>query len=40
LARALEKIGRKEEAKQELQAFTALKSAQPATGGMATAPIP
>jgi tetratricopeptide (TPR) repeat protein len=40
LARALEKIGKKEEAEQELATFIALKKTQPATGGMATGAIP
>jgi Flp pilus assembly protein TadD len=40
LSRALEKVGRKEEAQQELQTFAELKKKQPATGGMATGPIP
>jgi Flp pilus assembly protein TadD len=39
LSRALEKLGRKEEAQQELDTFTALNKAQPVTGGMASGPI-
>jgi tetratricopeptide (TPR) repeat protein len=39
LSRALEKLGRKEDAKQELQTFTALSKAQPVTGGMAAGPV-
>ena len=38
LARALEKMGRKEEAQQEFQTFAALKKTQPVTGGMAAGP--
>ena len=38
LARALEKMGRKQEAQQEFQTFAALKKAQPVTGGMAAGP--
>jgi hypothetical protein len=34
----LEKSGKKEESKQEMQTFTALKKAQPVTGGMASGP--
>jgi Flp pilus assembly protein TadD len=36
LARALEKTGQAEEARQERQRFAELKKAQPQTGGMAT----
>jgi Flp pilus assembly protein TadD len=39
LARALEKVGKKEEAKQEFETFAALKKAQPVTGGMASGPV-
>jgi len=39
LARALEKIGRKEEAQQEFLTFSSLKKNQPVTGGMAAGPI-
>jgi Flp pilus assembly protein TadD len=39
LSRALEKLGKNEEAKQELDTFTALDKAQPVTGGMAAGPI-
>ena len=39
LARALEKQGNKEEARRELETFSALKKAQPVTGGMAAGPI-
>jgi Flp pilus assembly protein TadD len=38
LARALEKIGRREEAQQEFQTFATLKKTQPVTGGMAAGP--
>jgi Flp pilus assembly protein TadD len=36
LARALEKMGKTDEARQEWQRFAELKKAQPETGGMAT----
>jgi tetratricopeptide (TPR) repeat protein len=39
LARALDKLGSKEEAKRELETFSALKKAQPVTGGMAAGPV-
>ena len=39
LARALQKFGKEEESRQELQTFTALRKAQPVTGGMASEPI-
>jgi Flp pilus assembly protein TadD len=36
LARALERLGKKDDARQEFQRFAQLKKAQPDTGGMAT----
>ena len=36
LARALERLGQHDEARQEVQRFAELKKAQPDTGGMAT----
>jgi len=39
LSRALERLGRNEEAKQEMETFTTLNKAQPVTGGMAASPI-
>jgi len=38
LARALGKMGRKEEAQQEFQTFAVLKKTQPVAGGMAAGP--
>ena len=39
LARVLERLGNKEEAKREFETFSALKKAQPVTGGMASGPV-
>ena len=39
LARVFEKLGNKEEAKREFETFSALKKAQPVTGGMASGPV-
>jgi len=39
LARAMQKLGKNEEAKREFESFDALKKAQPVTGGMASGPI-
>jgi tetratricopeptide (TPR) repeat protein len=39
LSRALENLGKKEDAKRELETFTALNKAQPVTGGMAAGPV-